>query len=33
MSAKLLFIVNIVPERYPDTCCLLQGSCFICSEF
>jgi len=33
MSVKLLVIVNIVFKRYSSTYCLMQGSCFICSDF
>jgi len=33
MSVKLLVIVIIVFKRYPSTYCLMQGSCFICSDF
>jgi len=33
MSVKLLVIVIIVFKRYPGTGCLMQGSCFICSNF
>jgi len=33
MSIKLLVIVIIVFKRYPSTNCLMQGSCFICSDF
>jgi len=30
---KLLPIVEIVFKCYSDTYCLMQGSCFICSDF
>jgi len=33
VSVKLLIIVIIVFKRYPSTYCLMQGSCFICSDF
>jgi len=33
MSVKLLIIVFIVSKRYPSTHYLMQGSCFICSNF
>jgi len=33
LSVKLLVIVIIVPKHYPSTYCLMQGSCFICSNF
>jgi len=34
MFVKLLAIVIIVDlKRYPSTCCLMQGRCFICSNF
>jgi len=33
MSAKLLVIVITDFKRYPCTYCLMQGSCFICSNF
>jgi len=33
MSVKLLVIVIIVFKHYPITYCLMQGSCFICSNF
>jgi len=32
MSDKLLVIVIIVFKHYPSTYCLMQGSCFICSN-
>jgi len=32
MFVELLFIF-IVFKRYPSTYCLMQGSCFICSNF
>jgi len=33
MSVKMLVIVIIVLNRYPSTYCLMQGSCFPCSNF
>jgi len=33
MSVVLLVIVIIDFKRYPSTDCLMQGRCFICSEF
>jgi len=33
MSFKLLIIVIIAFKRYPRTYCLMQGICFICSNF
>jgi len=33
MSVQLLVIVNIDFQRYPSTYCLMQGSCFIGSNF
>ena len=33
MSVRLLVIVGIVDKRYPSTYGLMQGSCFICSDF
>jgi len=32
ISVKLLVIVIIVFKHYPSTHCLMQGSCFICSN-
>ena len=32
VSVKLLVIVIVVFKRYPSTYCLMQGSCFICSN-
>jgi len=29
---KLLVIVIIVFKRYPRTCCLMHGRCFICTN-
>jgi len=29
----MLVIVIIVFKRYPSRYCLMQGSCFICSDF
>jgi len=33
MSVKWLVIVIIDFKLYPSTYCLMQGSCFICSDF
>jgi len=33
MSVKLMVIGKIVFKRYPSTYCLMQGSCFLCSDF
>jgi len=33
MSVTVLVIVIIDFKRYPSTYCLMQGSCFICSDF
>jgi len=33
MSVKLFVIVIVVFKRYPSTYCLMQGRCFICSDF
>jgi len=33
VSVELLGIVIIVSKRYPSRSCLMQGSCFICSNF
>jgi len=33
MSVKLLVIAITVFKRYPSTYCLMQGCCFICSDF
>ena len=33
ISVKLLVIVYIVFKRYRSTYCLVQGCCFICSDF
>jgi len=33
MSIKMLVIVSIVLKRYHSTYCLIQGSCFVCSNF
>jgi len=33
MSVKLFVIVIIDFYRYPSTYCLMQGRCFICSNF
>jgi len=33
MSVKLLVIVTKVYKRYPSIYCLMQCSCFICSNF
>jgi len=33
ISVKLLVIVYKVFKRYPSTYCLVQGCCFICSDF
>jgi len=30
---KLLVTIITVFKRYPCTYCLMQGSCFICSDF
>jgi len=32
VSVKLLIIVIIVFKCYPNTCCWMQGRCFICSK-
>jgi len=32
MYVKLLVII-IDFKHYPSTCCLMQGKCFICSNF
>ena len=32
-SFKLKVIVIVVFKRYPSTCCLMQDSCAICSNF
>jgi len=33
MSVKLFVIVIIDFKRYLSTCCLMQGSCLVCSNF
>jgi len=33
VSVIVLVIVIIVVNRYPCTYCLMQGICFICSNF
>jgi len=33
LNVELLVIVNIVIKRHPSTYCLMQSSCFICSDF
>jgi len=33
MSVTLLVIVIIVFKRYPSTYYVMQGNCFICSDF
>jgi len=33
MSVKLLVIVIIVFKHFPSTFCLMQGSCFSCSNY
>jgi len=33
MSVKLLVIVFIVFKYNPSKYCLMQGSCFVCSDF
>jgi len=33
MSVKLLVIVIIVFKSYPSAYCLMQGNCFICSNY
>jgi len=33
VSVNLLFIVIIYFKRYLSIYCLMQGSCFICSDF
>jgi len=33
VTVKLLVTVVIDFKRYPSTYCLMQGSCFICSNF
>jgi len=32
LSGQLLVIVIIDFKRYPNTYCLMQGRCFICSQ-
>ena len=34
LSAKVMIIIILISKRYTSPmCCLMQGSCFICSNF